>query len=501
MISSRVATGFILLAAVLARLPGLFGRSWWLDELLTWKVAQLPLWRDGALDVPRSLSHSILGFSLHDTGPGPLMYLLEGVFSRWAAPMGGEFWLRIPGIAAGLATIGIMLLRGRIWTGSRSGALLIAALAATFAGYAEFSTGARGYAWLVLAAVLQWDLTFRLLLRRETNPLLAWAAFSGLACAAVLLHSVHVLWTGSLLGGILVARYFRRGSAASKLSRGWLAAGLLVMLIVHVSWIGLWQHALSASFVPAFTQGNPLAKIWHTLLDYRGQEAPILLALVGVISGTAAMWKWSGMPRAILLAIFSAVVCCGLLNALLLLWFAPGARYFYALTVPLLWMLGCLAVAIVRSAGKYSAAAGEWVKLGLLLLILVAPLKSAIWHSGAAEHNWRGAMDFLKSRVQPDDLLLCGPNADLDVMIEYVRAAKLPAQPPRWLTNEFGQRFDCLTLAGLQQALRSGRRVWFVTPHWGIVRPPEYWQLIRDRFQQAALIPGKIPMQVWLLEG
>jgi hypothetical protein len=183
------------------------------------------------------------------------------------------------------------------------------------------------------------------------------------------------------------------------------------------------------------------------------------------------------------------------LNVALLARFGIAARYFYALSIPLVWETGILAAAVVQAVSTERGRAAA--QFAMLAALLALPLKSAMWHAGTPEHNWRGAMEFLKPQVRPGDLLLCGPMADIEVLNEYAPAAGLAAAPQRWIQGAGGQAQDMFTVEGLRAGLNSGRRMWFVTPYWGAVRPSQYWSTIEHRMQHVATAEGKSAVEIW----
>src|SRR5262249_38245003 len=148
-------------------------------ELVTHDVGLAPFWRAGAFHAAHQPSHSMVAFSLHDKGPGPLTYLLDGAFARLARPLHGEFWLRIPGITVGIISILYLLRVGSRWTGGRYGGVVMAAFAAVFPAWVDWSTGARGYAWAIFLGLLQFDYLFP---RRNRGLLTgSWLTFNLLA--------------------------------------------------------------------------------------------------------------------------------------------------------------------------------------------------------------------------------------------------------------------------------------------------------------------------------
>jgi hypothetical protein len=489
-----------MLAALLVRVPALFGRSWWLDELLTWKVASLRLWETGAPRANRDFAHGILGFTLHDAGPGPLMYLLEGSLHRLAHPMGAEGWLRVPGMLAGLLCVLLCLAGGRRSTGTRFGALCLAAVAASFPGWVDLDMGARGYGWLVLLGLLQWHAMWRLAgpVRKGhqvRGGAITWLlVFVAASCAGLFIHNVHVLWTCSVGAALIYTRVSRKRSSIAKLGAVWIFAAGLCHVVIHAGWMLLWAKGVMSQPAPTSSVGVWQRVAAHITGSWDHQALVLLLLIALVVVGLFAGLR-TRVPRAVVVAIGCTVVFGLCLNVVLLARFAIAARYFYALTIPLAWGVARTVGSLPGwSRGKVDRQTVEVCALAALLLL---PVKSAMWHAATPEHNWRAAMEFLKPRVTPGDLLVCGPMADMDVLQEYAVAAQLAALPKRLVSAAPGRTVDLFSADGLRTAFSSGRRMWFITANWGAVRPPAYWHLIEQQMDHAATSEGKNPVVIW----
>ncbi len=146
--SSRWTTVVLLavLAGVAAWLRLLCSRGeLWLDEIWTWDISHKLTWPGGLFSQLREENNH---------------YLNTLVIWLWrdCARESAGFWVRLPAVVCGVATVGIAWRLGRVGSAIQDHASLLAAgLTATSYLLVHYSSEARGYAYAVFFAALAFD--------------------------------------------------------------------------------------------------------------------------------------------------------------------------------------------------------------------------------------------------------------------------------------------------------------------------------------------------------
>ncbi len=492
--------GLLFLAVILAiavRLPSLGERSWWIDELITAQVAQRPLIGPDVWNPKMPPVRSLFGFTLQDTGPGPLTYLLEGALGKWARPHGGEFWIRLPGIFAAVLAVLLISRVGKFWWGGRAVATVTALWAAVFPPWVDFSTGARGYMWTVLCLLLHFAVLQDFLRKRALGAVCRGPRHA----RQLLLLSVVAFYISPINLVYCVPFWLAFLVAALRTPKAFSCVNLLGVLGVGstlvVPYAALWQTRLRAN-AGALGSSDPLL-VLARLRDFGNNliiDEPWYAGLVlGAVVLTLFTWRLSTKRPMWRVARLSSVlvILAGVgVGTYLLTCFFLVPRYFVGYSVPLVWALG-LAVqrAFLWSAKRWGKRRARAL-LGLGALVFAAiQVPSAIDYARTPVHNWLAAVRWLHERLGPNDIVFCGPNADIEVLWAYTQPLGWDEQVPRWLIVENGRRLDTASAEALKRALETPRRLWFVSPFLDRVRPPEYWKLIHDHFQPAARFPGR----------
>lgn len=489
----------IMIAAIAVRALALYHRSWWIDELITRNTARLPLWKSGVLHPENRFIHSILGFCLQDTGPGPLSYTLDGALAQFAEPLGGEFWLRIPGILAGVTLVALVLYApAQRW---RAGALAAGAFAALFPPFVDWSTGARGYAWGVLIAGAQFavSLSDDDGVPRAMRSARVWILWLVLALIGMLVNPLHTVWNIALVFGAALAwitrREFRRVSAKIFFS------ALAVAIALNAAYVALWwKMAFGSESHPRATAGLEeigarFAALFSTVLS---NPENLLMAILLVATCALAV-VLRRRERTLANALLSAAIVYIALSVVLLSRQFLELRYLYPLTIPLVYLLGAIVQTGYERAERRVGSARAAPLLALFcVIVLAAQAGPAARRALTPMHNWRDTVLRLKALVRPNDVVFCGPNADFEVLLAYGRAADLPAVVPRYVRAADGRMVDAFTTQGVRSVLDQHARAWFVSPFWGVVRPPDYWRTIQSEFRDVFAVPGRAPIRVML---
>jgi hypothetical protein len=436
-------------------------QSLWFDEVLTAIGAQDLAW---VLYTPQIFGHP------------PLQYLAALLAGGSAAD---EWWLRLPSLAAGVATVAALADLGRRLLGPAAG--LLAALALTVSPFhVEISQLARPYALLILLTVLSLGALLRAIERQRARD---WLWLSALLALGLYTHylALQVLALQALTALLLLARARWRGGPAALLS----FAGALVLLLP-------WLPVLRRLGRAQLGQGELPAALLHDLVTHvfvvqflgRGAGTTIGLALLACALWAlrrrpelaAALLLWIGLPLAMLWAAQPAH-------------FIAGRHLAFVLPVVMLLLghgIATLAAGGARAARRLPGPARALPRLGAALtatLVVVAwgaPSAEGLRHyyQARAGADWRTVASVL-DRVIPDG----------DPVLATVGAV----YP---LRHYWSARVEELTLTEPPPTPPGpGARRWLIT-HQGRDRPPG----LAAWLESHALKVGEVPAS-WSLPG
>lgn len=332
--------GVIVAMAAGVRLVGLGDGGLWLDEASTAVVAQLPL---GELVATVAADNQ-----------APLWFLVVraviGVLGD------SELAVRLPSAVAGILAVAAVLWTGRRelspWTGRAAAVLL-----ATSPMAVHYAREARGYALLMLLAVLGWSLAMRY--GRAPGPRRG-AALAAVGAAMILTHN---------LGGLYVAGLWTAGVLAAPVDRARLRAWVLVIVVtaaVTAPWVavvatqvGELEHSFGWAR-QVFLDESPWQPVRSVAAMSPGAPAPVRSRVPGIPLG-----GWIGGGAAALL------VAAGILARRQLIRPRAPVALTAAWALPLLaaWSASWLLPAPVYVVGRVDAPA-----LPLLLLAAAAGL-------------------------------------------------------------------------------------------------------------------------------
>jgi len=496
-----LAAGVAILAAFFVRLPALRERSWWIDELITAQVAARPFWGPDVWDRTRIPRESLLGFTLQDTGPGPLTYVLEGVFAKLAHPNGGEQWLRLPGILAAILSVVVITVFGWRWWASRRVAAIVALLAAIFPPFVDWSTSARGYMWTILVGVLhiatlQTEADARRAAYSQSRPM-AWFLLSVLGIIAFYLSPLNVAWVLGFWVGLGYLE-FRRNEEIGLPARWRFAIGALVLWCMGcLPYLVVWLGRL-ASKGPFNEQTASWPLVMNRVRDFWDEVVrfPSYLVLVlgsPLLFSFAARRRWRYWHhRPIILALGCALFGIAILAAALVTRFFLAPRYFVSFSLLLLWSVGWIfkdAWGALRLAFGRNVAQRIIVTATAFLCVLQVP--ASLYYAKTPVHDWLNAVRWLTAQIRHDDVVLCGPNADIEVLWAYSKSYGWDSQVPRWLVVDKDKKVDTGSEEALRLLLKTQYRLWFITPFIDKVRPRMYWKLIHENFHVEKKFPGR----------
>jgi len=443
----------VVVLAALVRFIGLGAQSLWIDEYMTWREL-FPAGGQGFWE------------QISDTIQGPL-YLA----ALWPLrPFADEFLLRLPAALAGVATVPLVWMLGRRLFDERS-ARLAALLVAVSPFHVWYSQEARGYAFLILFAVIQSLLALRLMRRPVAGAGVAYGVVAALSAASN--FSGYFLLAGHVLAMLLLAR--------PRDGRGWsawaLAAGLPVLLTAP--WLlratgvlavdRLLPGAETGTALRGETTFTPLAypftfqaffygfSLGPSLAELHGPDR--LLAIRQALPWLAPAWLAAGAAfvagliragrgRAAMLAIWglTPVILLTVLAVQNVKTFNP--RYLAAVYVLVPLLTACGLHALPRRLARATGAV-------LLCLTLVA-LANHHLDSRYAKADVRGAADWVADRAAPQDVVVVPAVSGL--FEHYWRGPA--AVDGLWSAGTIAS--PAAARAALDEAVGDAPRVWLV---------------------------------------
>lgn len=448
--------GAVLLVAFGLRI-GVSFRTIWYDEACTyWESKGSPL-------AMKQISFSPI--------PAWTVAALPG---NWDEP-----WvLRLPFVLLGVASIAAFAAAMKLRDGPVAG-LLTAAVLAVSPYHVLYSTEARMYAWVQVAAGVCF-LCFVLLLKRQR-----WWLWVGYAAAGILGTSAHLFFATLVLaqgGYLLVTRrqMFRRWFAVAVVMASGSLPALWYGVTVHgVSKTGLgWIHARPLLAIPATFYGFALGNAFVPAVAWW------LLAGCTVALTTALVLRalWPGRPWESLV-VWSALAPPGLIIAastVFNLYSEQSIRYL-AFAQPFLLILlvrGTLRLAIYRR--RIGAAAA----VVLLLVVGNTPL-AFLW-----ERQGMGAHDLVAERLRA----LAGPG---DVIV----AEPLTGVPiAYYLRHDPGLPIVLNRRTSVPEGISGARRVLYVELENRTMTSYLRWRG-RSRLAQPPQLPGFTPTGQELFAG
>ena len=453
-------TGVIALALWL-RTHTLMLQSLWFDEVLTAIGAQDLAW---VLHTPQIFGHP------------PLQYLTAWVVGGSAAD---EWWLRLPPLAAGVATVVALAVLGRRLYGPATG--LMAAFALTVSPvHVEISQLARPYALFLLFTVLSLGALIEALDRHRARD---WLWFSALLALNLYTHylALQVLMLEALTAIVFLARGRWRGSIAALLS---FAGGVVLLL----PWVPVLRRLGAAQLA----QGDLSVGLLHELVtqifvaQFLGHGMGTLIGL-----GLMACALWSLRSRADLLL----ATLLWITLPLAVLWLAQPAHFIagrhLAFTLPIVMLVLGHGVATVAEAAAHAVRTlgGPRRVLPPLGAALTAALVVVAWGTPAAE----GLRGYYHGRTGPDWRTVASVLDRVIAEEDRVVATVGALYPLRYYWQP---RVEEITSAGFPGAPRvDAGRCWIVT-HEGRDRPPG----LTAWLDAHAVKVGEVPAS-WSLPG
>ncbi len=411
--------GVVLLALAL-RLFGLDAQSLWVDEVITWKGASLPLDDLLSLRSYYAMAHSLYFAMMH------------GVISLLGD---GETALRLPSVLFGAASVPLLYLIGRDWFGHRVG-LAAALLLALSPLHLYYSQEARPYAAVVCFALAAMVCLNRVL---EGRRGFSWQVGFAMSFAAMLFcHPISLAFVLAIvLQIVMVHKRLNLAPVRGVLIGAGLATAALLLVLAAlppIRPVAVESRGLAALpyTVWAFSVGyslGPSVRALHTTEPMRValQHAPLIagvLLLTGGLAllGAMGIWRRSRSRLAILLV--------WLVGPIGFVWVGAavtGHPYNVRYVIPSFPAFLLLLACGIESIRSNKARAVAWTAV---LTVCAVSLTNYFTSPTYAKDDYRSAVGVLAARARPGELVLVN-EAYTRIMLDYydpgpVRAVGFP---------------------------------------------------------------------------
>jgi hypothetical protein len=452
---AMTAVGAILRGSALTR------QSLWVDELLTWQAIQ----PGPGHHFFESLLATIQG-PLYQAAMWPLLYQPNTALT-----------LRLPAAVAGVLAIPLFaLLAGRLL--DRCGARLALLLFALNPFHIWYSQEGRGYAFLVLFAILAGIFYLRLI---RGDPKVWPALGFGLAGAGMLLSNLSGVFLLAAMGFSVLTLH--RADSARAWGAWIVAFGL--MLVITMPWLlqssGVWAVE---RLVPGADTGVPLRGETFTPLavpyafytfffgfslgpSLRELHAPDRMAIVlgywpvivlaGAAAGTSVLLGALRRRRESLLLVVWIVVPVALLVALVVRNVKPWNARYLAVVLPWLLLLAGAGLARLRRRGAIAVA-------GLLFGLTLWSLGGYYGREKYVKADVRAAVAHVAETPPPTPVVLVPTVTNVFAHYDRGRHELLPRDRPPLANRRDADQFVGATLQGYDFCRVVLAREWFFDP-------------------------------------
>jgi mannosyltransferase len=456
--TGKVLLGFLLVVALLLRLPSL-NSCLWLDEVLTMvNYARPPLARIFT-SFPDQNQHLLYSLLAHCS---------MRVFSEQA------YSLRLPAVFFGVGSVWALFLLGRRLMGENE-ALLASLLMTVSYHHIWFSQNARGYTGLLLFTNLA---TWLWLEAMERDRWRTWLAYAVCVALGLAIH-MTMLFVAAAHALIFLVVWLRSGREKDRLGRAAAAYALGGTLALQVYALSLPEFFRTAAseVSPPSEWTHPLWVVTETLRNLRVGFAGVAVVLCG---GLLAGAGWVGLLRRSPRAAW-AMVLPGLLGgaSMLVLGHNLWPRFFF-------FCMGFGLLILVRGAMQLPATLlrllhlpDRWSrKVGYALagIMIVASLTTVPRCYALPKQDFTGARDYVKRQQLPGDV----------VMVVGLAAHAYSYYAPAWP--------EVRTAAELTALVQNRQRAFLIytLPIELRAAHPDLWKAVEDDFETVRVFPGTL---------
>jgi 4-amino-4-deoxy-L-arabinose transferase-like glycosyltransferase len=414
----------ITIAGAALRLSHLTSRSLWLDEGATVTLARA------------SWSHFAWVWWHGEANLQTLYFLL---MRGWIHLGLSEAWLRLPSALFGIASIPLMYVVARRFTGE-SGALGAAALLAFSPTHVYFSQEARSYTLAMLLVLLA---TYFFLSAVESGRTRDWALWTTCGILAFYTHD----FTALVLGAQALSLAFMPPP------RPWrrVIVGGAIIFVAALPGLTYVFRASPENLHFAWMPRPSLREFWRLLMFFGGNGVKLALAIVLWVAGVCAVRQrsWRG----------AFILCWAIVPAVLLALISLRQPLFLqrylVFSLPAMILLAALGVGCLR----------RWCVGPVLVVALCAmSLPTIEKEYRKPVEDWRGAVNAVLTSASPGDAVVFFPFYTR-IMLDYYRDRYGSSAPPVhvFAPAYYSSGEDARDLlATLEREPHQFRRVWVV---------------------------------------
>lgn len=407
----------LIIVALAASLRGfdLGGKSLWVDEIITASLSM------------RGFTEAV-EFAWNDVTP-PLSYLWTSIAMSFGRD---EAIVRFPSFVLGILGVASIFWLGRLTVGGKVAGLVAAGLLAVSPFHIFHSQDARMYSALILFSTLAyccelafWKASDKSSQQKQVIPKNLWLA--AWVCATVLNLYTSYFALFVLAGQGLHVSYRlwenRRLEGFGKLALGWGIAALFTC-ILYTPWTPALIHLVQKErgFEEAFPV-EPVKVILEAIHQFGPQSFPgsVLFALLAVI----------GLTRSLSLNIF---VLTQIVFPVVYLFGFESSHFFVPRYLSFLLPVYLVVVAAgmfqlakwARPAFVKRPASGPIVFVIFFAVIIGVTVPALVEYYRGEKQNWRDAVAFVASKLQPGDRVLAGKNRAELAVTYYLLDHPLP---------------------------------------------------------------------------
>jgi mannosyltransferase len=400
-----VALAVITLAGACLCLLHLGQKSYWWDEIVTIRLARMPL--------PDFL-HTLWGFE----GNMSLYYLLV---RGWIHFGDSEAWLRLLSAIFAIAAIPAIYGVGKIVSGRTTG-LLAALLLAVNAAHVAYAQEARGYSLLVLLCTLSLWFFLRIGDSGKGNA----AGYVIVSALAVYVHFFAVFF---LFAQWISLLWLRQNSERWK--KFILPVSLTLVFISPALYYMAFRRSGQLAWVPA-TKPSDLLQLLYFLVADLGTFRKALALIYVLCCGLALRGAFSGrVPSESRWRILVLALCAALPGAILF-----PVSFLYPLFLPRYFLM-CLPPLVVLAAAGLANIRPSSLRLAVCVVIVGLSGFSLHRYYTRPKDDWRGLTVYLLHHVEPGDLIVgCPPGAEWPVQYYAGKLGTDSSPKPAYLEPE-----------------------------------------------------------------